>query len=675
MEPISKLRLACVALALTLIPATLVAQDEEDPETLNRGLQVARISVSPSSIDLDRGDTVAMSGTFYDKDGNTVSGVRWGITGASDVFEVRSIKDSIADTYLVWGTDPGSEKINIFVRVPSETGGGTWSLLDSIAIEVSEWPVARIEIEEAEYRAYAHTSFSMTAVAITTHDTPHALAEVTWRSDDPGVVSISERGVATFVRPGQATLVASSRGHSAEYRIRVIENPVRELTVTPSSAEGRTGDVIYFEVRAIDGRGRLVEDIAASFSVHSLDSAGALVFDDGAFVAENPGDYEVIVSAGPLAARAQVHAEPRHSRYPIELLGRGPVSAFETTDLWAFTGKDGQDYVYTGTMPTNGGQRMYAWDVTDPENVVLTDSVQIDARRVNDVKVNGDASWAIITGENASNRTNGIVVLDLSDPAHPQPIAHLTEQMTAGIHNVWINGDILYAINDGTNAMDIVDMSDPYNPQYLGAWELRPGDTNKSLHDVWSDGRYVYLSYWDDGLVILDIGAGTHGGTPTEPTFVSSISYGMGNTHTAYREGQYVFLGDEIFDCEDCINGPRGYIHVIDVSDIENPVEVAKYEVPEAGAHNIWVENGILYVAYYQGGLRIVDVSGDLRGDLYRQGREIGWFHTAGEAGEAINPHQPQAWGPQPFKGSIFVSDNHSGLWVLRHHRPEQLSP
>ena len=67
--------------------------------------------------------------------------------------------------------------------------------------------------------------------------------------------------------------------------------------------------------------------------------------------------------------------------------------------------------------------------------------------------------------------------------------------------------------------------------------------------------------------------------------------------------------------------------------------------------------------------------SGDLRGNLYRQGREIGWFHTAGDIGQAINPYQPMAWGPQPFKGSIFVSDNHSGLWVLRHDRPEQLSP
>jgi hypothetical protein len=234
----------------------------------------------------------------------------------------------------------------------------------------------------------------------------------------------------------------------------------------------------------------------------------------------------------------------------------------------------------------------------------------------------------------------------------------------------------VYGINDGRNLMDIVDLSNPAAPRHVGQWELRPGDSDKSLHDVWGDGLgYLYLSYWDDGLVILDAGAGTHGGTATTPAFVSSIAYGMGNTHVAWRDRDYVFLGDEIFGCAECTNGPRGYIHVIDVSDINNPREVAKFDVPEAGAHNIWVEDEILYIAYYQGGLRIVDVSGDLRGDLYAQGRQIGWYLTSGAEGEAVVPNSPLAWGPQPFRGNIFVSDMNSGLWVLNHQRPEALTP
>jgi hypothetical protein len=90
----------------------------------------------------------------------------------------------------------------------------------------------------------------------------------------------------------------------------------------------------------------------------------------------------------------------------------------------------------------------------------------------------------------------------------------------------------------------------------------------------------------------------------------------------------------------------------------------------------VWVEDGLLYIAYYQGGLRIVDVSGDLRGDLYRQGREVGRFRTGGSEDDAIVPNSPMAWGPQPFKGNIFVSDMNSGLWVVKHERrPPTLVP
>ena len=43
--------------------------------------------------------------------------------------------------------------------------------------------------------------------------------------------------------------------------------------------------------------------------------------------------------------------------------------------------------------------------------------------------------------------------------------------------------------------------------------------------------------------------------------------------------------------------------------------------------------------------------------------------------GEAIVPNSPLAWGPQPYKGNIFVTDMNSGLWVVKHERAEELNP
>jgi hypothetical protein len=60
----------------------------------------------------------------------------------------------------------------------------------------------------------------------------------------------------------------------------------------------------------------------------------------------------------------------------------------------------------------------------------------------------------------------------------------------------------------------------------------------------------------------------------------------------------------------------------------------------------------------------VVDVSGELMGDLYRQGREIAKFYS--DDSEGYVPNAPFVWGPQPHKGTIFFSDFHSGLWAVR---------
>ena len=100
------------------------------------------------------------------------------------------------------------------------------------------------------------------------------------------------------------------------------------------------------------------------------------------------------------------------------------------------------------------------------------------------------------------------------------------------------------------------------------------------------------------------------------------------------------------------------------MTDTHNPEEVALYQVPEAGSHNLWVQGDTLYTAYYQGGLRVVDISGELLGDIYKQGREIAFFH--GYSPDGYIPNAPNAWGPQPYKGLVYFSDMNSGLYAVK---------
>ena len=53
---------------------------------------------------------------------------------------------------------------------------------------------------------------------------------------------------------------------------------------------------------------------------------------------------------------------------------------------------------------------------------------------------------------------------------------------------------------------------------------------------------------------------------------------------------------------------------------------MANYEVRKAGSQTCGADNDILYLGDYAGGGRAVDISGELRGNLYEQGREIARF-------------------------------------------------
>ena len=135
--------------------------------------------------------------------------------------------------------------------------------------------------------------------------------------------------------------------------------------------------------------------------------------------------------------------------------------------------------------------------------------------------------------------------------------------------------------------------------------------------------------------------------------------------------------GDEAFPYQtigepDTPDRAAGWIHIYEWDEWEDAREVARYQVPEAGTHNLWVEDDILYIGYYNGGLRVVDISGELRGDLYRQGREIAVFWP--QDPESFIPNAPMVWGPQPYKGHIFVADHHSGLWAVKLVDPEPVN-
>jgi hypothetical protein len=620
--------------------------------------QVTRISVSPDSLDLDVGSRHALRVRVFDAQGGRLEGaeVRW-----------MSRDDAVARVDaggVVTAVRPGRTEI-----MAVSAGAHTRAV-----VVVPGLPPAKLSLASPVEVVYAGTSVPLQLTAWSRLGDEVEAAPAVYESTSPSVAAVDPGGRVHGLRPGSATMRASAEGITATLDVRVVENPAVSYTLEPAEARVRTGDVVRFQLSAVSGAGDAVRGFYPSWSVGGV---GAQIEDDegvGVFVAEEPGTYWVTALVGPdLVRSVRVAVVARDVGLELAKVGRGPISTHHSGDMWVFEGVDGRDYVYVGTFWHDW---MMVFDVTDPENPLRTDSVQVDARRINDVKIHPNGRIGIITREGASDRRNGMVILDLSQPAHPTILSEYTETVTGGVHNVWIRGDVdlVYACHNGTSDLHIIDISDPVAPREVGRWGLEK--QNKTLHDVFVQEGYAYLSYWDDGVIMLDVGAGTHGGTPTTPTLVSQYKYPTGHTHVAWRHGRYLFVGDEIFppgwDSDAPIEA-RGFIHVLDYGDPENPREVGRYEVPEAGAHNVWVEDDKLYVGYYQGGLRVVDVSGELRGDLYRQGREMAVIRTSDSG--AVVANWPMAWGAQVFKGRIYTSDFNSGLWITRLKQEPVLVP
>jgi len=130
----------------------------------------------------------------------------------------------------------------------------------------------------------------------------------------------------------------------------------------------------------------------------------------------------------------------------------------------------------------------------------------------------------------------------------------------------------------------------------------------------------------------------------------------------------YIIAGDEWSNQF----GMAGGFHFWDFTNPKKPVETAVFQVPEAGSHNHWVHGDTLLASNYQGGLRIVDISGELMGDIYSQGREIAFFKPIDNKG--FKPNQTNVWGTMPYKGLIYFSDMYNGLWAVKLESETQMA-
>ena len=653
--------------------------------------QAASVAIEPGSLTLEVGETAQLTATVLDAAGNPVADAR------VVFFSGNRRALTVTPGGHVSANQPGDHEVTALL--PDEAFDGDWDyyssrdpgLRASIPVSVSTPALADIFFENAPPRAWAGTEVRFPLAGRDAAGQVRRGLEAGYATSDNTVAVVDQVGMAAFLTPGSVQVAAMHGEMTIYHEVEVLPNPTARVSLeAPDRTEVRTGDVLQFRAATLDASGNEVAGPAIRFAVESRPDpfrpeslgagAAAQVTPDGRFVAEQPGVYTVVAMSGDRLARQTVRVVPRNVEREIEFLGHARVSDRVTADFWVWEGVDGRDYAVHGTWNAEG--HAYFYDVTDPRNMELIDTVQVDARTVNDVKVSEDGTLCVISREGASNRRNGFVMIDCTDPRNATILSSFDQGLTGGVHNVFLDNNHVYAVNNGRR-WDVVNVEDPRNPFRVSRFETdTPG---RSVHDVWIRDGIAYQAGRSDGLIMVDVGGGGMGGSPNTPVEMGRFPQITGWNHAVWpfrspSTGKlYVIGGDEAFYLsprqpdgggilweEGIPSRAKGWLHFVDFTDPENPEEVARFELADSGPHNLWVdwEEEIMYVGYFDAGLRVVDVSGDLLGDPYRQGRQIARFFP--EDNEGFLANAAFTWGPQPHKGTIFLADFNSGLWAVR---------
>ena len=355
-------------------------------------------------------------------------------------------------------------------------------------------------------------------------------------------------------------------------------------------------------------------------------------------------------------------------------IGQGAVPERYTAEVWVRG-----TTAYTTSGGTRAGARGNAvkiWDVSANQPRLVDSVIVANATTTGDVQVSDDGSLMVVAIE--SNPNGGLAIYSMANPRAPQLLVRTTGgELQNGVHTAEVarvNG-VLYAFcavnqaNGVPSRLVVLDLSTPSAPRTV--WSQAMG--SPFVHDVSVRDGLLFTAEWNNGVGIWDIGA--QSGTVAAPRLLGRVRTVGGQAHNVWwlhdpgtQSKKYLLVGQE---------GPgaigsssAGDVHVVDISTLTAPVEVAVYSVAGAGTHNFSVDEaqGFAYAAYYNGGVRVLDVRGDLstctavqkttdgRCDLAKMSRERASYAGAGGVPVFV-------WGVHWSASGLFASDMLNGLW------------
>ncbi|MFA6145923.1 MAG: DUF2341 domain-containing protein, partial [Patescibacteria group bacterium] len=217
----------------------------------------------------------------------------------------------------------------------------------------------------------------------------------------------------------------------------------------------------------------------------------------------------------------------------------------------------------------NGLQIIDVTDKSNPSKIAMVDTPQYVADTNNSayqVAVSGNYAYV------ANGYTNGLVIIDVSEPFSPNSSASEGLKTLSDSQGVYVSGNYAY-MAEGYQGLYIYDITGS-TPSYVGSY-----DTPGYARDVVVSGDYAYVADSDWGLQIINISI------PSAPSFVSWYNT-PGTAYQVVVDGDYAYVIDATT------------LQIINISNKASLTLTGSYNCPDA-AYGLDKVGNYVYVTGY----------------------------------------------------------------------------
>jgi hypothetical protein len=270
----------------------------------------------------------------------------------------------------------------------------------------------------------------------------------------------------------------------------------------------------------------------------------------------------------------------------------------------------------------------------------------------NDIRVVSDGTNKVaFLSPRGEDRTQ---VVNVTNPAQPVMVGLLEEYS----HSVQVqerNGKKELYLATYNESVPRYDVTAPLTPVRSGM-AIVPGEVS-GVHDLFVAGDMIYANNTDQGLVAFDTSGGFGSSNVERGRF--KLAYSHASWAGTIGGAKLVLAGDEGMTAS---AAGGAHLSILDGDPVSPSFmdEIAKYQTrPEVGIHYWEVHGTKAYIAYYQDGVRVIDLANP------SQPREVAHYNTWLDD-SAYGGAFEGALAVRKVGDLLYVADIGRGLLILR---------